>query len=138
MLGGCIPIRRRMSLRLDRENDKGGFPTLNIAVFHNLPSGGALRALYEKIKLFENKGHRVSLFTFSTFEKGFLSPPKFSGNYFEAELSFSGPLKFFRYFKASRLCAISCARGVSEPFGGTRARSRALTLGGLTSESENW
>lgn len=79
--------------------------SLNIAFFHNLPSGGALRALYEKIKLFENQGHRVSLFSFSTSEQEFLPPPNISGDSFVADLAFAGPLKFHRYFNATRLCA---------------------------------
>ena len=78
---------------------------LDIAVFHNLPSGGALRAMYEKIRLFEDKGHRVSLYTFSTSEKEFLRSPKLSGTFFEAALSFTGPLKFIHYFLATKLCA---------------------------------
>ncbi len=78
---------------------------MNIAFFHNLPSGGALRALYQKIEFFEKRGDQVSLYTFSTAESAFLQQPKVSGEKIEFDLLFSGIEKWRRYLRASRLCA---------------------------------
>lgn len=76
-----------------------------IAFFHNLPSGGALKTLYQKIRILEQKGHRISLYTFSTAEKDFLPQPLASGGIFETPLSFSGLLKWRHYLEASKTCA---------------------------------
>ncbi|HLE31720.1 MAG TPA: glycosyltransferase family 4 protein [Bacteroidota bacterium] len=44
---------------------------MNIAVFHNLPTGGALRALYGHIKCLKQAGHNVDVFLPSTGEQKF-------------------------------------------------------------------
>lgn len=45
---------------------------MKIAVFHNLPSGGAKRALYNFVKYLTNKGHLVDVFIPSTADETFL------------------------------------------------------------------
>lgn len=45
---------------------------MRIAVFHDLPSGGAKRALYEQVKGLGALGHRVDAYLPSTAEEGFL------------------------------------------------------------------
>ncbi len=46
---------------------------LHMAVFHNLPSGGALKALGQKIRLFLERGAHVSIYSFATADHDFLS-----------------------------------------------------------------
>ncbi|MCZ3367215.1 MULTISPECIES: glycosyltransferase family 4 protein [Methanobacterium] len=47
--------------------------TLKIAVFHNLPSGGAKRALYDHVKYLVSSGHEVDVFVPETANENFLS-----------------------------------------------------------------
>lgn len=51
---------------------------MKIAVFHNLPSGGAKRALYGFVKYLTKAGHTVDVFIPSTAEEGFLSLQAFA------------------------------------------------------------
>jgi len=77
---------------------------MKIAVFHHLPSGGALRALREKILIFRKLGHSVRVFTFSTAECEMF--PLDSGELLTVEpLQFSGPGRFGNYSRASRSLA---------------------------------
>ena len=46
--------------------------TLKIAVFHNLPSGGAKRALYDHVKYLASSGHEVDVFVPETANESFL------------------------------------------------------------------
>ena len=46
---------------------------MKIAVFHNLPSGGAKRALSGFLKYLTGSGHRADVFVPSTADEGFLS-----------------------------------------------------------------
>lgn len=78
---------------------------MKIAVFHNLPSGGALRTLYDKVKGLEAAGHEVSLYTFSTADLSFLSRPKISGEYLSVSVIEKGPFFFAEYWKAAHRCA---------------------------------
>lgn len=73
---------------------------MKIALFHNLPSGGALRALYGQARAFQKKGYGVTLYTFSTHDRYFLP----LGNSFETRiepLEFRGRRRFSNYFKAT-------------------------------------
>ena len=54
---------------------------MKLAVFHNLPSGGALRALYDKIRYLEERGHSVTLYTFTSAEEDFLPLPRLTGGF---------------------------------------------------------
>jgi len=45
---------------------------LKIAVFHNLPSGGAKRALYGSIKYLKNAGHQIDVHVPSTADESYL------------------------------------------------------------------
>ena len=45
---------------------------MNIALFHNLPSGGAKRALYELTRLLSESGHTCDLYTLSLSNETFL------------------------------------------------------------------
>jgi glycosyltransferase involved in cell wall biosynthesis len=48
---------------------------VRIAVFHNLPSGGALRLLSQSARLLAERGHELALFTFSSAEREFAPWP---------------------------------------------------------------
>ena len=45
---------------------------MKIALFHNLPSGGAKRAVYEHARGLKALGHRLDLYTFETVDETFL------------------------------------------------------------------
>lgn len=49
---------------------------VNLAFFHNLPSGGALRAFYDKVRLFSRSGWQVRVYAPETAEHGFLPVPE--------------------------------------------------------------
>lgn len=68
---------------------------MRVAFFHNLPSGGALKTLYEKISALESRGTKVSLYTFSTSEKDFLPLPKLSGEYWVEPIERAADLKSY-------------------------------------------
>ena len=53
---------------------------MKIAVFHNLPSGGAKRALYGSVRHLVNSGHSVDVFVPSTAEEAFLSLKNIGAN----------------------------------------------------------
>ncbi len=46
---------------------------LRIALFHNLPAGGAKRHTYEQVRELARRGHTVEEFTFSTSDREFMS-----------------------------------------------------------------
>ncbi|HLA69401.1 MAG TPA: glycosyltransferase family 4 protein [Bacteroidota bacterium] len=50
---------------------------MNIAVFHNLPSGGALRALYGHVEHLTHAGHSVDVFVPATGERKFFPLERF-------------------------------------------------------------
>jgi glycosyltransferase involved in cell wall biosynthesis len=54
---------------------------LKIAVFHNLPSGGAKRALYDHVKYLINSGHIVDIFIPSTANEDYLSLESIATNF---------------------------------------------------------
>lgn len=54
---------------------------MKIAVFHNLPSGGAKRALYGLVKYLTNAGCSVNVFVPSTADETFLSLKQFAENF---------------------------------------------------------
>src|SRR5205823_5828331 len=45
---------------------------MKIALFHNLPSGGAKRVVYEHARRLKALGHRLDLYTFETVDEIFL------------------------------------------------------------------
>lgn len=55
--------------------------TLKIAVFHNLPSGGAKRALYDHVKYLVSSGHEVDVFVPETANENFLSLIELANNF---------------------------------------------------------
>jgi len=55
--------------------------TLKIAVFHNLPSGGAKRALYDHVKYLVSSGHEVDVFVPETANESFLSLVELVNNF---------------------------------------------------------
>jgi hypothetical protein len=55
--------------------------TLKIAVFHNLPSGGAKRALYDHVKYLVSSGHEVDVFVPETANEMFLSLAEIANNF---------------------------------------------------------
>ena len=67
---------------------------LKIAVFHNLPLGGALRILYDHILFLKSDGHQVDVYTPETSRTNFSPLENIADNYFEF------PVKngFFRSF----------------------------------------
>jgi glycosyltransferase involved in cell wall biosynthesis len=54
---------------------------LKIAVFHNLPSGGAKRALYDHVTYLINSGHTVDIFIPSTANEDYLSLESIATNF---------------------------------------------------------
>ena len=44
---------------------------LRIALFHNLPAGGAKRHTYEQIRILNERGHIIHEYTFSTADVDF-------------------------------------------------------------------
>lgn len=61
-----------------------------------------MRTLYEKITRLECRGHRVSLYTFTTGETDFLPSPVPSKDRFVQELNFTGAARCWNYLRASR------------------------------------
>ena len=55
--------------------------TMKIAVFHNLPSGGAKRALYDHVKYLINSGHKVDVFVPSTANEDYLPLENIATNF---------------------------------------------------------
>ncbi len=78
---------------------------MKIAVFHNLPTGGALRMLRDKIKLFRQMSHTVSLYDFSTADRRLFSPVDSANDVTVEPLDFKGAGRFLRYWHASRRLA---------------------------------
>ena len=76
--------------------------TVNIAIFHNLPSGGALRILREKVRLFKEMSHRVHVFTFSTAERELFPLEGLADSLTVEPLNFKGLGRFQNYLTASR------------------------------------
>ncbi|MCX7995460.1 MAG: glycosyltransferase family 4 protein [candidate division WOR-3 bacterium] len=73
---------------------------MKIGIFHNLPSGGAKRALYGFVKYLSMQGHRIDVFVPSTADEVFLplSDYAHSINVFPVRKTFSGTIKsFFLY-----------------------------------------
>jgi glycosyltransferase involved in cell wall biosynthesis len=78
---------------------------MKLAVFHNLPSGGALRVLHDKMRRFKENGHTLSLYSFSTADHDFLPLERWADRAHIEPLSFGGFFRFRRYFKAARAVA---------------------------------
>jgi len=78
---------------------------MRIAVFHNLPPGGALRALYSKITALEKRRHQVSVYEFDSAGSDFFRFPKISGKRVVEPIGFSGELDFKKYANATRFLA---------------------------------
>src|SRR3989344_3276236 len=79
--------------------------SMRISVFHNLPSGGALRALYSKISALEKRRHQVSVYEFDSADSDFFHFPKISGQRVVEPIGFSGELDFKKYTNATRFLA---------------------------------
>ncbi len=69
--------------------------TLNVAVFHNLPSGGAKRALYEMAKRLAAR-HALDLYTIDSSSESYLDMRHIARRSFSADLRFT--LKAGRWF----------------------------------------
>ena len=55
---------------------------LKIAVFHNLPAGGAIKALQDNLNFLKKDGHYVDIYTTDTSNNSFLSLKEFCDNYY--------------------------------------------------------
>jgi glycosyltransferase involved in cell wall biosynthesis len=64
---------------------------LRIAVFHNLPSGGAKRALYNFMRLLGEMGHHLDLHNLTTSEEQFLPLAPFAKQVFTADFRWIEP-----------------------------------------------
>lgn len=53
---------------------------MNIAVWHNLPSGGASRALYQHIKGLAERGHTITVYTTSLADSTYLDVDQYAGS----------------------------------------------------------
>ena len=78
---------------------------MKLAVFHNLPSGGALRALYDKIRYLEERGHSVTLYTFTSAEEDFLPLPRLTGGFFKFPMNFECLFRCRNYIRATKQAA---------------------------------
>jgi len=67
---------------------------MRIAVYYNLPPGGAKRILFEQVKLLSKK-HEIDVYTLSTFEDDFLSLKKYSKNYYLYKFKLNSKLPVF-------------------------------------------
>lgn len=79
---------------------------MKIAVFHNLPSGGAKRALYGFVKYLNKTGHLVDVFVPSTANENFLPLKEIVNkvNIFSVKKTFSGLIySTFRYIPPIRI-----------------------------------
>jgi glycosyltransferase involved in cell wall biosynthesis len=79
---------------------------MKIAIFHNLPSGGAKRALYEYMRLLSSAGHKLDIFTLSTANNSFLPLSKFANHEFVFDYSFSGKSHLRILFLTQYICLI--------------------------------
>ncbi len=52
---------------------------MNIAVWHNLPSGGASRALHQHIKGLAERGHQLTVYTTSMADSAYLDVDRYAG-----------------------------------------------------------
>lgn len=64
---------------------------LRIAVFHNLPSGGAKRALHNLMRLLNEMGHQLHLYNMTTSEEEFLPLAPFANQVLTADFSWTRP-----------------------------------------------
>ena len=71
---------------------------LKIAVFHNLPSGGAKRALYDHVKYLVSSGHEIDVFVPETANESFLSLAELVNNFkvFPVKTGFLRSLIYFK------------------------------------------
>lgn len=79
---------------------------MKVAVFHNLPSGGAKRALYGFIKYLAKSGYSVDAFVPSTTNENFLPLKEIVNkvNVFSVKKTFSGLIySTFRYIPQVRM-----------------------------------
>ena len=65
--------------------------TLRVAVFHNLPSGGAKRALHSHMRLLHKMGHKLDLYNLTTSEEGFVPLAPFAEDVFTFPLNWTPP-----------------------------------------------
>jgi len=82
-----------------------GATPIKIAVFHNLPSGGALRALADKLATLVERGHRVAVYTFSTSDGDQAFPADLGQEIFVTPLDYRGFFCFKNYFESTRTAA---------------------------------
>ncbi|MGH7198427.1 MAG: hypothetical protein ACREH5_06800, partial [Candidatus Omnitrophota bacterium] len=87
---------------------------MKLAVFHNLPSGGAFRVLHDKLKHFKERGHAASLYSFSTADHNFLSLDRLAERSHVEPLRFQGIFRFRDYFRATRRVAEAINRSDAE------------------------
>lgn len=78
---------------------------MKIAVFHNLPSGGALKALSKMMEVLQKRRHKLSLYSFSTAEHDFVSYPELQEEPVIEPLHYEGWNRFDAYRKVSRRVA---------------------------------
>ena len=64
---------------------------LRIAVFHNLPSGGAKRALHNLMRLLNEMGHQLHLYNMTTSEEEFLPLAPFANQVLTADFNWTRP-----------------------------------------------
>jgi glycosyltransferase involved in cell wall biosynthesis len=74
------------------------------AVFHNLPSGGALKLLSQSARLLHERGHELALFTFSSAEREF-APWPVDGELLVWPMDLAGRGLLSRYAAATQVVA---------------------------------
>lgn len=71
---------------------------LNIAVFHNLPAGGAIKALQDNIRFLKEHGHHIDVYTTDVSNKDFAQLEEFSDNHYVYPVKRSKLRKFIFEF----------------------------------------
>jgi glycosyltransferase involved in cell wall biosynthesis len=74
---------------------------VRLALFHHLPSGGALRLVAQSARLLADRGHEVGLFTFASAEQEF-APWPLEGTREVVPLEITGPARFRAYARATK------------------------------------
>ena len=67
---------------------------MKIAIYYNLPSGGAKRILFEQVKYLSRK-HDIDVYTLSLFKENFLSLKPYSKHYYNYDFKIESKLPFF-------------------------------------------
>src|SRR5258708_22189180 len=90
---------------------------MKIAVFHNLPSGGAKRAVYEHVRRLKALGHRLDLYVLGSADDVFLPLEPYVNKIFHVpfkeDTPFGGPLRRVLRFRRALKCHENIAHAIN-------------------------